>query len=188
MRAQTVDSSMARFSVMRPPAMITTAALIAWGLTASLVASGGQRKLSSSILSAMADAALENPVVSGDDGPRVTMGYEVAIAWFESANGTLLIGDGHASYCWGQVYLPNGARTREGYSGDELVRDPGKCAKVVVRLVKTSIQAGPSDCTLCFYARGRVTDEARRISGHRLDLIRRLLDVPLPEDDSLARL
>ena len=173
---------------MRPPAMITKAALIAWGLTASLVASGGARKLSSSILAAMADAALENPVASGEDGPRVTMGYQVAIAWFESANGTMVIGDGHASYCWGQVYLPNGARTREGYTGDELVRDPAKCAKVVVRLVKTSIQAGPPDCTLCFYARGRVTDEARRISGHRLDLIRRLLDVPLPQDDSLARL
>jgi len=164
--------------------MISKAALIAWGLTASLVASDGARKLSSSILSAMADAALDNPVVSGDDGPRVTMGYEIAIAWFESANGTLLIGDGHSSYCWGQVYLPNGAHTREGFSGDELVRDPLKCAKVVVRIVKTSIQAGPADCPMCFYARGRVTEEARRLSRHRTDLIKRLLEVPLPEEQA----
>jgi hypothetical protein len=162
--------------------MISKVALIAWGLTASLVASDGARKLSSTILSAMADAAFDNPVVSGDDGPRVTMGYEIAIAWFESAHNTLVIGDGHASYCWGQIYLPNGARTREGFSGDELVRDPAKCAKVVVRIVKTSIQAGPADCPMCFYARGRVSDEARRLSRHRTDMLRRLLEVPLPEE------
>lgn len=162
--------------------MISKVALIAWGLTASLVASDGARKLSSTILSAMADAALDNPVVSGDDGPRVTMGYEIAIAWFESAHNTLVIGDGHSSYCWGQIYLPNGARTREGFSGDELVRDPAKCAKVVVRIVKTSIQAGPADCPMCFYARGRVSDEARRLSRHRTDMLRRLLEVPLPEE------
>ena len=131
----------------------------------------------------MADAALDNPVVSGDDGPRVTMGYEIAIAWFESAHGTLVIGDGHQSYCWGQIYLPNGAHTREGFSGDDLVHDPAKCAKVVVRLVKTSIQAGPADCPMCFYARGRVTDEARRLSNHRTNMVKKLLDVPLPAAD-----
>ncbi len=167
--------------------MMTKLALVAWGLTASFVASNGARKLSSTVLAAMADAALENPVAQGDDGPRLTMGYEVAIAWFESANISSAIGDGHASYCWGQIYLPNGAHTREGYSGDELLSDPVKCARVVVRLVKTSIQLGPSDCELCFYARGRDTAEARRISKHRTDLVRRLLDIPMP-DETFARL
>ena len=168
--------------------MMTKLALIAWGLTASLVASNGARKLSSTVLAAMADAALENPLVEGDDGPRLTMGYEVAIAWFESANIGGAIGDGHSSYCWGQIYLPNGARTREGYSGDDLVNDAGKCAKVVVRIVKTSMQLGPSDCELCFYARGRDTPEARRISKHRTDLVHKLLDtVPIPEQ-AFARL
>lgn len=167
--------------------LMTKMALVAWGLTASLVASNGARKLSSTVLGAMADAALANPVVDGEDGPRVTMGYEVAIAWFEGANNAAAIGDGHASYCWGQIYLPNGAHTREGWSGNELVDDPLKCASVVVRLVHTSIALGPADCELCLYARGRVTAEARRISKHRVDLVRKLLGtVPPPNGEPLA--
>ena len=162
-------------------------ALVAWGLAASLVASNGARKLSSSVLAAMADAALANPVVDGEDGPRVTMGYEVALAWFEGANDGRAIGDGHNSYCWGQIYLPNGARTKEGWSGPELVSDPLKCANVVVRIVHTSIAQGPSDCELCLYARGRVTPEARRISKHRVDLVKKLLStVPMPDGQPLA--
>ncbi len=78
--------------------------------------------------------------------------------------------------------MPGGSRTREGYSGDDLVSDPLKCARVVVRLVKTSIQLGPTDCELCFYARGRDTAEARRISKHRTELVHRLLDIPAPEE------
>jgi hypothetical protein len=155
--------------------MFTKAALIAWGLSASLVASQNQRSLSQRVLEGMADAALSNPVVDGDEGPLVTMGYEVAIAWFESGHRGNAIGDGHASFCWGQIYLPNGARTREGFTGDDLVNEPSKCARVVVRLVKASMANGPSDCELCFYARGRVSDEARRISAHRTDLVHKLL-------------
>ena len=169
--------------------MLTKMALVAWGLAASLVASNGVRKLSSTVLGAMADAAIATPVIDGEDGPRVTMAYEVAIAWFEGANDGEAIGDGHASFCWGQIYLPNGARTREGWSGHELVDDPSKCASVVVRIVRTSIEGGPRDCELCLYARGRVTNEARRISKHRVDLVRRLLTtVPLPNGAPLASL
>lgn len=169
--------------------MISKMALVAWGLAASLVASNGARKLSSTVLSAMADAALANPLVEGEDGPRVTMGYEVAIAWIEGANNGRAIGDGHNSYCWGQVYLPNGAHTKEGWSGRELVEDPLKCANVVVRILKTSMAMGPADCELCLYARGRVTDEARRMSRYRVGLVHRLLTtVPLPNQEPLASL
>ncbi len=167
--------------------MMTKMALVAWGLTASLVASNGARKLSSTVLGAMADAALANPVVDGEDGVRVTMGYEVALAWFEGANNGAAIGDGHSSFCWGQIYLPSGARTREGWSGHDLVSDPLKCATVVVRVVRTSIQMGPKDCELCLYARGRVTTEARRMSKNRVDLVRKLLTtVPPPDGEPLA--
>ena len=157
--------------------MWTKAALIAWGLSASLISSSGQRRLSARVLDGMATAALSNPVIDGDDGPRVTMGYEVAIAWFESGNNGGAVGDGHASYCWGQIYLPNGKTTMEGFSGDDLVTDASKCARVVVRLVKQSLGASPREapCELCLYARGRISDEARRISDHRMTLVRKLL-------------
>ena len=162
--------------------MIARMALIAWGLAASVVASDGQRNLSSSVLGAMADAALANPITDSDDGVRATMAYEVALAWLEGSNDAKAIGDGRNSFCWGQIYLPNHARTREGWLGAELVAEPVKCATVVVRLVKASITAGPIDCPLCLYARGRVTDEARRLSHHRGGLAEKLLRlVPLPE-------
>jgi hypothetical protein len=167
---------------------VTKMALVAWGLSASLVASHGARKLSSRVLGAMADAALANPVVDGDDGPRITMGYEVAIAWFEAGNDGAAVGDGGSSYCWGQIYLPNGARTREGWTGPALVSDPRKCATVVVRIVRDSIVRGPADCALCLYARGRVTPIARHLSDHRVELVRKLLRlVPLPSNE-LAQL
>ncbi|HEY1958607.1 MAG TPA: hypothetical protein VGH28_23475 [Polyangiaceae bacterium] len=166
-------------------AMLTRAALIAWGLAASTLASGGARKLSSRVLEGMADAALAAPVVDGDDGARVTMAYEVAIAWLEGGNRADALGDGGASFCWGQVYLPGGARTREGFTGPELAADPHKCAAVVVRIVRASIAHGPADCPLCLYARGRVTSEARRLSAHRAALARRLLaTVTLPTTET----
>jgi len=156
--------------------MISKMALVAWGLSASLFASNGLRKLSSDVLGAMADVALASPLVDGEDGPRVTMAYEVAIAWLEGANDARAIGDGHASYCWGQINLPHGAHTREGWSGPELVSDPHKCASVVVRILRMSMEKGPADCPLCLYARGRVSDEARRLSRTRVGLAHELLE------------
>lgn len=164
--------------------MITRSMLIAWGLAASQLASRGQRKLSSTVLEGMADAALANPIASTDDGVRATMAFEVAIAWFEGANDPRAIGDGHASYCWGQVYLPNGARTLEGWTGPELVADAAKCAAVVVRLVKASALASPK-CALCeltVYARGRDCPQGRSLSRNRVALAHKLATtIPLPE-------
>lgn len=165
--------------------MITKAILIAWGLAASNLASGGVRHLSSSALEGMADAAIANPITDSDESILLTMGYEISIAWLEGSNRTDAIGDGGSSFCWGQVYLPGGAHTREGWSGPELAHDPKKCATVVVRLLKQSIVASPEDCPLCVYARGGAWrhDErrARNLSKHRADLAKKLvIEVPLP--------
>lgn len=164
--------------------MITKAQLVAFGLAASSLASGGRSHLSSRVLSAMADEALAAPLALGDDGVRLTMAVEVSLAWFEGSNQANPRGsnDGGASHCWGQIYLPGGARTKEGWTGAELRADPGKCAAVVVRIVKESVEKGPVDCPLCLYARGRVTPEARRLSKMRWELARKIArEVPLPQ-------
>ncbi len=125
--------------------MIPRAALVLWALKASLVASSGARELAADVAGAMVDAAIANPLTSTDDGLRTTLALEVSIAWFEGANRLDALGDHGAAFCWAQVYLPNGARTREGWLGDELRHDATKCASVAVRLIKASVGAGPAD-------------------------------------------
>lgn len=167
--------------------MLNIQALKSWGLAASIVASHGQRHLSDAVLTAMATKAIEMPAGSGDDGVKVMMAYEVSLAWHEGGNhdgqpprlGPRADNDGGSSFCWGQVFLPHGARTWDGWTGRDLVEDPMKCAHAVVRIIRYSVERGPTDCPLCLYARGRVTDEARRLSERRVALARRLLrDVP----------
>ena len=161
--------------------MISKTSLVAWILAASVAASHGARRLSQVVAEAMADEALAHPVVDGDDGARVTAAYEVSIAWHEAANlqdprGSGIGSSDHGqSWCWGQVYLPGGGRTAEGWTGPQLAADPRKCAAVVVRIVRASVEHGPADCELCLYARGKVTAEARRLSATRVALARRLL-------------
>jgi hypothetical protein len=170
---------------------ITKAALIAWGLAASDVASNHVRHLKEDVVEGMADASLANPITDSDEGVRLMMAYEVSIAWNEAHNELDPRGsnDGGASHCFGQIYLPNGARTLEGWTGAELRADARKCAIVVARLVKSSAsdRRAPENCPLCIYARGfrwmgnpEVMLEARRLSDVRTSLAKRLFrDVPL---------
>lgn len=153
--------------------------LAQWIVAASLVASSGQRRISDKVAEAMAWAA---------DGDRDLAAVEVSLAWFEAANlqdprGSGIGNSDHGqSWCWGQVYLPGGGRTREGWTGPELAADPKKCAAVVVRLVRASFLASPG-CDLCglvVYARGRDTEEGRRLSRARMALARRLVEEVAP--------
>lgn len=161
--------------------MISKAALLAWILSASVAASDGARRLAQPVAAAMADEAI---AASDDDATvRALAAIEVALAWYEGGNLLSPVGsnDGGASACWGQVYLPHGARTREGWTANELRTDPRKCAHVVVRLVRASLLASPAcdECGLTVYSRGRDTEEGRRLSRVRMSLAHRLLrDVP----------
>jgi hypothetical protein len=144
------------------------------------VASGGAKRLTLPVAEAMAAAALESPIIAGDDRSTLQLvAVEVAIAWFEGHNDLDPAGynDAGQSHCWGQIHLPNGARTREGWTGAELRRDPLKCARVVVRLVKASFAASPTcdGCGLTVYSRGRDTAEGRELSRHRMTLAVRLV-------------
>lgn len=177
--------------------MITIAQLKAWGLAASILASNNQRHLSDATLDGMATAAVESPIIAGDDlAVRTMMAVEVSLAWHEAANlqdprGSGIGSSDHGqSWCWAQIYLPGGARTREGWTGAELATSPLKCARVTVRLIKASLLASPScnECGLTFYARGRDAPEGRRLSIARMSLAHRLLrEVPWSENPGAAQ-
>lgn len=176
--------------------MVTIASLKAWGLAASLLASNHHARLSDAVLTGMARAAIARPITASDEGIRVMMGYEVALAWFEGHNqdgqphGS---NDGGDSFCWAQINLPHGARTFDGWTGRDLVQDPDKCAMAAALIIRSSVsdRRAPADCPLCIYARGfrwvgndAILREARGLSKHRADLARRLLrEVPWREVD-----
>lgn len=170
--------------------MISVATLAKWAIAASLVASGGARRITQPVADAMAQAALADPIIANDEHSAISLvGIEVALAWFET--GGQLVNDPSGSndhgqsHCFGQIHLPNGARTREGWTGAELRADPKKCATVTVRLIKASLAASPScdGCGLVVYARGRDTAEARTLSRNRMGLAVRLVrDVPVPTE------
>ena len=158
--------------------MIARSALTAWIVAASLVASSGARKLSERVAQAMADEAIA--AADGNDAVALSLSsIEVSLAWFEGGNELSPHGsnDHGQSACWAQIYLPNGARTLEGWTASELRSDPQKCAHVAVRLIRASISASPTcdGCALTIYARGRDTAEGRRLSRVRMALARRLL-------------
>ncbi len=169
--------------------MVTIAVLKAWGLAASLVVTNNTHHLSDQVLDGMAQAALANPIIVTDESVKTMMGIEVAIAAYETGRQMVLdpsgSNDGGNSHCWAQIYLPNGGRTLEGWSGADLRHDPLKCAKVAVRLIKGSLLASPScnECGLTVYARGRDTEEGRSLSKNRMSLAHKLLrDVPWVEE------
>jgi hypothetical protein len=165
---------------MVPPMTLTS--LAAWIIAASSFASGNVRHLSQPVADAMAEAAMATRLVDADDRPILALAaVEVALAWYETGGQLALDpagpNDGGASHCWAQIYLPHGARTAEGWTGQELRRDPRKCATVAVRLIRASFLASPA-CDLCgltVYARGRDTPEGRALSATRVGMAKRLV-------------
>lgn len=155
--------------------------LSAWIVRASLHASGGARRVTQPVADAMADAAIENPIIRESHSIYAIAAIEVALAWFETGgqlvNDPTGSNDHGASACWAQIYLPHGARTVEGWTAGDLRADPKKCATAAVRLIKASLASSPScnACGLTVYARGRDTEEGRRLSRSRLALAEKLL-------------
>lgn len=172
--------------------MITLVKLTAWAIAASLVASGGTRRITPAVAEGMALAAIESPIVATDERTILAMvSIEVALAWYETGgqlvNDPSGSNDHGSSACWAQIYLPNGAHTREGWTAAELRADPLKCARTAVRLIKASLASSPA-CDLCgltIYARGRDTTEGRALSRNRMALAVRLQrDVAFPTTEA----
>lgn len=160
------------------------ATLLRFVLASATLLSSGARALPEAFARAIAESAAAEPVGNA----RVTAAYLVALAWAEGANDPRAKGDGGHSYCALQIYLPNGARTAEGWSGQELLDEPDKCVRAGLRILRYSVTRGPESCPLCLYARGPrgLTDhhaEAQRLNDYRVGLARRALNAFPKEPD-----
>lgn len=65
------------------------------------------------------------------------------------------------SFCFMQIHLPDGVKTAEGWSSDELLADPLKCARAGREIIRKSILASPAGQPLLQYA-GRASAAALR--------------------------
>ncbi|GAC1545038.1 MAG: hypothetical protein NVS3B10_09190 [Polyangiales bacterium] len=134
------------------------------------------------LASAIADRVeVEPPLFKGDDDRHRTAALLVAIAFRESSLRAAAVGD-HVggkptSFCAFQVHLPWGAKTADGWTGQDLLEDPDKCVAAAMRMLRMSMQMCPSH-PLAWYAAGPTgcgSPRAQRISRDRMAIAQRLL-------------
>lgn len=96
------------------------------------------------------------------------------------------------SFCSMQIHLPFGAKTAEGWTGEELVEDPVKCITVGMRMLRESMRMCPK-YPVAFYAEGRDistcdSSRAQKISNDRMFLAGRLVkEIRWEGDDASAQ-
>lgn len=101
----------------------------------------------------------------GDMRREASLFTLLSIAYFESGFrkdidygiGKMSRGDNGSSYCLMQIHLGNG-KTKEGWTGEDLVNDRKKCLRTGYRMVKSSFGSCsnlPLDERLTMYASGK---------------------------------
>lgn len=117
----------------------------------------------------------EAPLFKGDTDKERTVDIMLAVSFRESTHRNDAVGDHGQSFCAFQIHLPGGAKTSEGWTGDDLRSDANRCVAVAFRMLRQSIRID-ADHPLAFYARGPRyrTEEARRLSRDRVALARRI--------------
>jgi hypothetical protein len=157
-------------------------ALIAWILAAMAVAWSLTSKIPGpvpkDIAEAIAKSVIEKPLFSGGSGERQSASMMLGIARYESgfrqaygdckglppgdadcgkdaklrARGLNPADHPPQSFCFMQVHLPNGQKTAEGWTGEELMQDSLKCARAAREIIRQSIKTSPSGKPLLQYA------------------------------------
>ncbi len=156
--------------------------LLAWVLAASttLVPQRSHDELASAIATR---AEAEQPLFKGDTDRRKTASLLLAIAFRESTLRADVVGDMKhgkpTSFCAFQIHLPSGAKTAEGWTGDDLVQDPDKCVTAAMHMIRASMKICPEH-PLAWYAEGPNGCSSRRaqnISRDRLAIAQHLVRV-----------
>jgi hypothetical protein len=148
------------------------------------------RRLSEAIANGVEAAP---PLFKGDDDKHRTSALLVAIAFRESSLRADAVGDHRGgkptSFCAFQINLPWGAKTAEGWTGEDLIADPSKCVVAAMTMLRISMRVCPSS-PLAWYAAGPTgceSERAGRISRDRLAIAARLVrDVRVPVVDTPA--
>jgi hypothetical protein len=163
--------------------------LLAWVLAAceALAPGRSHEQLAGAIASRVESEA---PLFKADEDKKKTASFLVAIAFRESSLKWDVTGDMHAgkptSFCAYQIHLPYGAKTPEGWTGQDLIEDPNKCVTTAMRMLRESFRSCPAH-PLAWYAegpRGCESERAQRISRDRMAIAQRLVrEIPQPEDE-----
>jgi hypothetical protein len=112
------------------------------------------------------------PLFKDDKDKRKTAAFMVAIAFRESSFRPGITGDSGNSFGAFQIHLPFKKKTVEGWSGEDILADPEKGARVALRMIQESMRACPAH-PLAVYAEGGEgcnSPRAQRISKDRLTL------------------
>lgn len=102
---------------------------------------------------------------------RYEASWLAAIAFRESSFRADAVGDHGSSFGAWQIHLPRGARTREGFTGADLLEDVHASAREALRQLRASLhvcKALPESERLSLYARGSCASErGRKLSRDR---------------------
>jgi hypothetical protein len=187
-------------------AWIMAAMALAWALTAKIPGKptpGEIGPVPKDIAEAIAKANIEHTLFSGSNGERQGAATMTGIARFESGFRQVYgdckdkppgwpgcgkepgarVGEpnGPQSFCFMQVHLPNGAKTAEGWTGEDLMADPLKCAQAAREIIRKSILASPAGKPLLQYA-GRFREAETRWNLAQ-SLYKSVPPVPIKCDD-----
>jgi hypothetical protein len=156
----------------------------------------------------MAKASIEHPLFAGTNGERESAAMMEGIARYESGN-RQVAGDckdkppgwpgcgkepgarlgepnGPTSFCFMQIHLGSDPtalkKTVEGYSAEDLMADPLKCARSAREIIRRSILSSPAGAPLLSYAGGD-----RKAAALRWDLAQKLYktvpEIPIKCDE-----
>lgn len=159
-------------------AWVLAAMAMSWTLTSKIP--GDTPK---DIAVAIATAATEKPLFADETGPRETAALMTGTARYESGfhqvkgdckglpPGDARCGkDGTTptSFCFMQVHLPDGAKTAEGWTAEDLMADPLKCARAAREIMRTSIKTSPAGSPLTGYAGDAKKGDTRFLLAKKL--------------------
>ena len=139
----------------------------------------------------------QNPIFANDPNKQRTAALVLAVNFREGSLIPSIRGDkdkngNFTSFCSMQIHLPYGAKTEEGWTGEELAADPVKCVTVGVRMLRVSRNLCPKH-PVAFYAEGVdnracTSPRAQRISNDRMFIAHRLIkEVKWSEEHASAQ-
>lgn len=184
-------------------AWILAAMALAWSLTSKIPG-----PMPKDIAEAIAKASIERPLFAGPTGDRQSAAMMEGTARYESGN-RQVAGDckdkpagwpgcgkepgarlgepnGPTSFCFLQIHLGNDpthlGKTVEGWSAEDLMNDPLKCARAGREIMRKSILSSPAGDPLLNYAGGD-----KKASKLRWELAQKLYkgvpEIPIKCDD-----
>jgi hypothetical protein len=137
----------------------------------------------SDIAASIATANAEKPLFAGEEGPRMGASLMTSLGRFETGfrqvagdckdkppgwPGCGKEGTHPTSFCFLQIHFEDGQEKVEGYTREELMTDPLKCARAGREIIRQSLKESPADFPLLRYAGTKAAAKVRFDVAKRL--------------------